>query len=236
MEMQSAISAGTEISVTQEKGNFGEQTVNKIIEILLGRLLDAERIQVRIKAKLKQLTRGEIDAIAIEMSGFLVRRHLRVAQFQLHIGAVAVNIQNAIRRKIEMLHPSEGWLRMVMTQEQLTSSLIAELSTSQQIGCELRKDGAIALSFSTGENWVASYTTKPRIEPDGNGVVLERYRVEGKELPEEVVTDAIAHVAHILSLGDLANRGTRFHIQQIDIEPGKATVQATARIEQFPSA
>ena len=231
MEMQSAISAGTEISVTQDKGNFGEQTVNKIIEILLGRLLDAERIQVRIKAKLKQLTRGEIDAIAIEMSGFLVRRHLRVAQFQLHIGAVAVNIQNAIRRKIEMLHPSEGWLRMVVTQEQLTSSLIAELSPSQQIGCELRGDGAIALSFSTGENWVAIYTTELRIEPDGNGVVLERSGVEGKE-----ALDAIAHVAHILSLGDLANRGTRFHIQQIDIAAGKATVQATARIEQFPSA
>ena len=77
--MKAEISAGMEIRVTQDKGNFGEQTVNKIIEILLARLLDAERIQVRIKAKLKQLARGEIDAIAIEMSGFLVRRHLRVA-------------------------------------------------------------------------------------------------------------------------------------------------------------
>ena len=62
-------------------------------------------------------------------------------------------------------------------------------------------------------------------------MVLERSGVEGIE-----ARDAIAHVAHILSLGDLANRGTRFHIQKIDIEPGKATVKATARIEQFPSA
>ena len=220
--MKAKISAGMEIRVTQDKGNFGEQTVNKIIEILLGRLLDAERIQVRIKAKLKQLTRGEIDAIAIEMSGFLVQRHLRVAQFELHIGAVAVNIQNAIRRQVEMLHPSEGWLRMVVTQEQLTNSLIAELSPSQQIECELRGDG---------KERVASYTTKPRIESDGNGVVLERSGVEGME-----ARDAIAHVAHILSLGDLANRGTKFYIQKIDIAAGKATVQATARIEQFPSA
>ena len=229
--MKAKISAGMEIRVTQEKGNFGEQTVNKIIEILLARLLDAERIQVRIKAKLKQLARGEIDAIAIEMSGFLVQRHLRVAQFELHIGAVAVNIQKAIRRQIEMLHPSEGWLRMVVTQEQLTNSLIAELSPSQQIECELRGDGAIAFDFSTEKERVASYTTKPRIESDGNGVVLERSGVEGKE-----ARDAIAHVAHILSLGDLANRGTKFYIQKIDIAAGKATVQATARIEQFPSA
>ena len=48
--------------------------------------------------------------------------------------------------------------------------------------------------------------------------------------------DAIAHVGQILSLGDLVNRGTKFHIQKIDIEAGKATVQANARIEQFPSA
>ncbi|GET43335.1 LmeA family phospholipid-binding protein [Microseira wollei] len=234
--MKAKISAGTEISVTQDKGNFGEQTVNKLIEIVLSRLLDAESIQVRIKAKLKQLARGEKEAIAIEMSGFLVRRHLRVAQFELNIGSVAVNIQNAIRRKIEMLHPSEGWLRMVVTQEQLTSSLLAELSPSQeQIECQLRADGAIAFYFIAGENQVATYT-KPRIEPDGNGVVLERCRFEGKEAPEELAPAAIAQVAHILSLGDLTNRGTRFHIQQIDIEAGKATVQANARIEQFPSA
>jgi hypothetical protein len=235
--MKAKISARIEISVAQDKGNFGEQTVNKLIEILLSRLLDTERIQVRIKAKLKQLARGEIDAIAIEMSDFLVRHHLRVAQFELNIGSVAVNIQNAIRRKIEMLHPSEGWLRMVVTQEQLTSSLLAELSSSQQqIECQLSADGAIAFYFSTGDKQVAAYTTKPRIEPDGNGVVLERWRVEGKEAPEELAPAAMAQVGHILSLGDLANRGTRFHIQQIDIAAGKATVQATARIEQFPSA
>ncbi|MFB2979110.1 hypothetical protein [Microseira sp. BLCC-F43] len=96
-------------------------------------------------------------------------------------------------------------------QEQLTSSLVAELSPSQQqIECQLRADGAIAFYFSAGENQVATYT-KPRIEPDGNGVVLERWRVEGKEAPEELAPAAMAQVGHILSLGDLANRGTRFH-------------------------
>lgn len=51
--------------MTEERRNFREQAVNRFIEFVLSRLVDAERLQVRIKCNLKQLRRGELDGLSI---------------------------------------------------------------------------------------------------------------------------------------------------------------------------
>jgi Cu/Ag efflux protein CusF len=233
--------------VTQEKAKFGEQAVNKIIETILARLVNAERLQVRVRAKLKQLARGEIDGLTIELFGLLLRPDLRVAEFQFDIGHAAVNIRSAMRRKIELLHPSQGSLRLVIHQEQFTNALQAELSRLfngqqreiqfQQVNCEI-ETRAIRFHF----NWLnaeeiesGTYITTPQIQAETQTIVLEQYRIEGKEPPAEFVEATIALVKRILSLSEIANRGTTFYVQQIDIAAGKITVQAAAQIDQFPS-
>jgi hypothetical protein len=235
--------------VNQEKTNFREQAVNKFIEFVLSMLVDAERLQVRIKCNLKQLRRGELDALTIQMFNFLMQPNLRIAEFQLDIGASAVDMQKIIRRKIELLHPSEGKLRVAIDQEQLTVVLNAELRNSltnkqpeikfPNITCELRNDGAIAFHF----NWInqgisesGTCLTIPQIDSNNNGVLLIKQDFSGKEPPIEFVNQAIAQVSNILSLNDLANRGTTFNIQKIEITAGKITVEANANIDQFPSA
>ncbi|MFB2921261.1 MULTISPECIES: hypothetical protein [Aerosakkonema] len=54
-------------------------------------------------------------------------------------------------------------------------------------------------------------------------------------MPHQFVNAAVGRLTDILNLSDIANRGTTFHIQQIDIKASKITVQANAYIEQFPS-
>jgi len=234
--------------MTQEKAKFGEQAVNKFIEMVLARLVKAESLKVRIKANLKRLLRGELDALTIEMFGFLLQRNLVVAEFRFDIGSSAVNLRSIRHRKIELLYPTEGSVRMVITQEQLTAALNAESAYPsgeqqeniqlQQVNCELRADNAIAFDF----NWICDQQiesgtciTTPRIQPDGKAAILDRGNVEGKEPPLKFVNAAIAQVNNILSLVDIANQGTTFHLQQIDIELGKLTLKASAYIEQFPS-
>jgi len=235
--------------LTEEKSNFTERAVNKFIELILLRLVDAERLQVRIKSNFKKLGRGELDSLAIEMSGFLLRRNLRVAEFQFNIGASAVNIQSVMRRKIELLHPSEGKLRIAIEQEEMTTALNAELTDSlkdqqqeiqfQQVNCEFTTEQAIAFHF----NWLCAeqmesgtYITKPQIELNNQGIVLIKTHFVGKEPATEFVNQAIALVSNILSLNDIANRGTSYNIEQIDLAAGKVIIQANANIEQFPSA
>jgi len=234
--------------LNQEKINFREQAVNKFIELVLSMLVDAEGLKVRIKSNLKQLRRGELDALTIQMFNFRMQTNLRVAEFQLDIGAAAVNMQSIIRRKIELLHPSEGKLRIAIFQEQLTTALNSELTNLfndkqhkiqfQQVSCDLRTEGAIAFHF----NWISAEKiesgtciTTPQIEPNNNAIVLLKQNFAGQEPPTDLVNQAIAQVNNILSLNDLAHRGTSFIIQQIEIAAGKVTVQANANIEQFPS-
>jgi hypothetical protein len=238
--------------VTQQKAKFGEQAVNKLIEAILARLVDAERLQVRVKAKFKQLARGEVDAITIEMLGLLLRPNLRVAEFQFNIGEAAVNVRSAMRRKIELLHPSEGSLRIVVDQEQLTHALQVELSEKfdgqqdtqqreiqfQQVSCEIGTN-TIAFHF----NWLnakkiesGTYVTMLQIQLKSDVIVFEECRVEGQKPPNEFVEAAIALVNSTLNMSEIANQGTTFHVEQLDIEQGKITVQAAAHIEQFPSS
>jgi hypothetical protein len=234
----------------QEKAGFRERAVNKFIEVVLARLVDAEQLKVRIKTNLKQLARGEIDAIAIQMSGFLLQQNLRVADFRFDIGPAAVNVQSAMRRKIELLHPSDGLLHLTITEYQLSHLLQAELLGSdprqdgqleqlEQVNCELRADGAIAFHVKwlhAEELESGTCITIPWIEPNTNTVVLEQQNFEEKEPPASFVNAAIAQVSSILSLIDITNQGTTFQLQQLDIEAGKVTVQAAAHIEQFPSS
>lgn len=234
--------------MTKEKFNFLERAVNKFIEMVLARLVNADRLQVRIKANLKDLLAGKLDALTIEMWGFQLRRHLRVAEFQFNIGAAAVNIESVKRRKIELLYPSEGASSLAITQAQLVTFLNAELADLfpeqqnedrfQQVNCELRKDGAIAFHF----HWIreqkietGTYITLPQIQPNGNAVTLTQHHIEGTQPPSEFVNATLTQISDILSLTDLSNRGTTFHIQQLDIEANKITVQANAYIDQFPS-
>lgn len=234
--------------MNQEKLNLREQAVNKFIEFVLSRFIDAERLQVRVKSNLKQLRRGELEALTIQMSNFLMQPNLRVTEFQLDIGASAVNMQNIMRRKIELLHPSEGKLKITLSQEQLTVALNSELTNLfndkqqenkfQNVNCDLERDGAIAFIF----NWIeaeifktGTWITKPKIELNDNAVILVKEEFLNLEPPAEFVNQAIAKVSNILSLNDLGNRGTSFNIQQIEITAGKVTVEANATIEQFPS-
>ncbi len=234
--------------MTQEKSKFLEQAVNKFIEMVLSRLIDAERLQVRIKANLKDLLAGKLDALTIEMFGFLLRRHLRVAEFQFDIGASAVNIQSVRRRQIELLHPAEGSVRMAITQEQLTAFFNAELPflchkkprevQLQQLKCELRESGAIAFNFhliNGKENNRQTCIIIPHIERKGSGVILVHQNGEANKIPKEYVKAILGQLSQIFNFYDIANRGTTLYLQKINIKANKIIVQANAYIEQIPS-
>lgn len=234
--------------MTQEKSKLLEQAVNKFIEMILSKLINAELLQVRIKANLKDLLAGKLDALTINISCFLLRRHLRVAEFQFDIGASAVNLQRLKHRQIELLHPAEGSVKMAITQEQLTNFLNAELPflckkqssevQLQQVNCELREMGEIAFHFyfiNDKEDNCQTCITIPQIEINGSGVILVNQNSEANKIPDEYVNAILAQVSEILSFHDIANRGTTFYIQQINIKANKIIVQANAYIKQFPS-
>lgn len=231
--------------MSQRKSRFGEQGINRFIEMVLARLVNADSVQARIQAPLKQLTRGEIDGLSIQMMGFLLRQHLRVTELHFEIGAAAVNLQKVMRRKIELLHPTTGALRLVITPTQLSRFLQAELlnpvsptvdTHELKLHCTFHPEQQLALHWQ-GPQAEATGTTfiQPRLAPDRSGMLLEPQGVTGEQPSAASLSTAIALLTSVLSLQDLANQGTHFQIQTLVIEPDRLTVQAAATIEQFPS-
>lgn len=228
-----------------EKPRFGERAVNRFIELVLSRLVDAERVQVRIKANLKKLAQGELDGLLIQLAGYLMRPNLRVEQFYFDIGAAAVDIQKAMKRKIELLHPSEGNFQLVITKEQLNHFLNAEvlkqiqdIHSIEQLDCKFTEN-TIALQFQSNSNGVAEATTYPfipQIISESNLVLLKQQNTQGEPLPVELINSVMETVSEILNLSDVSNQGTEFLIQQVDVEPDRITVQAIAQITAFPQS
>jgi hypothetical protein len=237
----------TNVTQDQERVGFGERTVNKFIELVLSRLVDAERLQARIKTSFKKLSQGELESLAIAMAGFRLRPEFRLAEFNFDIGPSAVNLQSVKKRKIELLHPCEGTIRFVVNQAQLSGSLQAELlaqvpevegSVLESVQCELRTEGAIAFVFHWLEDkqpQSGTYLVAPGIASDRQDVILEWQGVEGIEPPATWIQAALTHTKAILNLEDIANQGTTFEIQNLGIEGDRILVEMAAHIAHFPT-
>lgn len=250
--------------MTNEKFGFTEQAINKIAAVALSKLLDVKQLSVQIKTDLKQLARGEIEAMMIELYDMKLRQDLRVEALKLQIGRITVKPRKAALGKIELVHPSEGSFHVFIREQQLTAALNAEsfrqslsqqrnvpgiqaaatnqTATNQieQVRCALQANGAIALICeerlpSVEKRQSGTVLTRPRIEAEGKAVVLDVEAVEG-DLSPGTVSALVAQVNDILSLHDLSNRGTVLHIQQVDVAAGSVTIRASAHIEQFPAA
>jgi hypothetical protein len=229
-----------------EKKRFGERAVNKVIEVILSRMVDAEELQVRVKAALNRLAQGEIEAIAIHIHGYLLHPNLRVESFLFDIGAAAVNIKSAMRRKIELLHPSTGSLHLTLTETQLTNFLMAELQplslpelplTLQHVACQFLAEGMIRLEWQWSDSvamYSGGWSATPEVNSDDGNVEFTS-TAYGEPVPEPWLLPAIAHLQRTFNLSDLANQGTRFQVRTIAIEAEKAVVQADAYIDYVPS-
>ncbi|HEY9701884.1 MAG TPA: DUF2993 domain-containing protein [Allocoleopsis sp.] len=225
--------------MTEQKIKFGERIVNKFIEMIISRLINVQKLQVRVKATWTKLIKGELDGLIIEMYGFLLRKNLRVSEFCFDIGPSAVNLERIKQRKIELLYPAEGTVKMVITQAELTPTIETKLDNFPltSINCLLENNQLnIKIQWmDEGENLSVNCVTRPKITIDKNSVILEKWEIEGQKLPDEMINIISEEMGEIFSLIDVSNQGTKFQIENIDITSGKLTLNAKSYIDNFPS-
>lgn len=245
--------------MTQEKAGLGEQALNKIAEMALASQLEgAERLEVQIKTDLSKLAHGEVNSIAININGLVMQQDLRVEELQLQINQFAVKPLSALLGKIKLTQPSEGTVRIVCNEDNLTRAFNSESFYKRlhqlqgfvedkrvaihvhQVKCRLLADGNIAfhsevIQGETGEARAFAFTATPRIGTDGKKIILQDvHYVNGKEFPPELTAAFVAQVSEVLSMCHFEQKGMSLQIQQLDVTTGKLTLQAAAYIEQFP--
>ncbi|MBD2100078.1 DUF2993 domain-containing protein [Leptolyngbya sp. FACHB-261] len=238
--------------MTQDQSKFGEQAINKIAEIALAsQLEEAKQLEVRVKTDLSKLARGEIDSIAINIYSLLIEQEFYVEELNLQIGRVTVKPFSAVLGKIKLVHPSQGTLRLLISEGNLTRFLnsqpfLESLHQQQsirieEIKCSLLADSRIVfntvIADEVANTKAIAFTADPYLEANGQEVALRNLRyLEGKEPPPELVKALLTRISELLSLRNFARQGMSLQIQQLDVVTGSLTLQAAAYIEQFPSS
>jgi len=242
-----------------EAAGIGEQALNKIAEMALAsQLEETEGLEVRIKTDLSKLAHGEVDSITIKIYGLVRQQNLRVEELQLQINHVTVKPFSALMGKIKLTQPSQGTVRIVINEDDLTCAFNSksfhkrlkwiqgstedkrEAIRAQKLQCYLLADGDIAFNSElilgqSGEVHPVAFTMTPCMVTDGQ-VTLQVQSVKGKSPPPELTAVLEAQLREVLSLRDFQRQGISLQTQRLDVTAGKLALQAAAYIKQFPSS
>jgi hypothetical protein len=246
--------------VLQQNRNLGEQAIDKVAEIAIASKLDeSETLSVTVDTDPVQLAQGSVEAVAVEGKGLVMQQDLRVEDLQIHIKDIAVNPLTAMFGKIELNGPAFGTARAVLTENDLNRAFNSEYISRklnnlkvtvdgklltidvQTMQCQLQQTGKIAINAEVLVRETAStekiyFTAKPQLEAGGWAISLQDVEYpENKEFSPEL-TEALADKAgEVLNLRNFELEGMSLRIQQLTVEAGVLTLQAEAKVEQFPN-
>ena len=244
----------------QQNRSLGEQAIDKVAEIAIASKLDeSETLSVTVDTDPGQLAQGSVEAVAVEGKGLVMQQDLRVEELQIHVKDIAVNPLTAMFGKIELNGPAFGTARAVLTESDLNRAFNSEYISRklnnlkvtvdgkmltidvQTMQCQLQQTGKIAINAEVLVRETAStekiyFTAKPQLEAGGWAISLQDVEYpENKEFSPEL-TEALADKAgEVLNLRNFELEGMSLRIQQLTVEAGVLTLQAEAKVEQFPN-
>jgi len=246
--------------VIQQDRNLGEQAIDKVAEIAIASQLDeSESLSVTVQTEPFQLAQGEVDAVTIEGQGLVMKQDLRMEELQVHVKEISVNPLSAMFGKIELNGPALGTARAVLKESDINrafnseyiSGKLRELKVDRDgkqvtvdvksVECQLLSSGKIALNAEvsvreTGSTEKIYFTAKPQIDAGGWAVSLQDVEYpENPEFSPELTAALAAKAGEVLNLRNFELEGMSLRIQQLNVEAGVLTVQAEAKVEQFPS-
>ena len=244
----------------QENRSLGEQAIDKVAEIAIASKLDeSETLSVTVDTDPIQLAQGSVEAVAVEGKGLVMQQDLRVEDLQIHIKDIAVNPLTAMFGKIELNGPAFGSARAVLTESDLNRAFNSEYISRklnnlkvtvdgklltidvQTMECQLLQTGKIAINAEvlvreTDSTEKIYFTAKPQLEAGGWAISLQDVEYpENKEFSPEFTAALADKAGEVLNLRNFELEGMSLRVQQLNVEAGVLTLQAEAKVEQFPS-
>ena len=244
----------------QQNRSLGEQAIDKVAEIAIASKLDeSETLSVTVDTDPGQLAQGSVEAVAVEGKGLVMQQDLRVEDLQIHIKDIAVNPLTAMFGKIELNGPAFGTARAVLTESDLNRAFNSEYISRklnnlkvtvdgklltidvQTMQCQLQQTGKIAINAEvlvreTGSTEKIYFTAKPQLEAGGWAISLQDVEYpENKEFSPEFTAALADKAGDVLNLRNFELEGMSLRVQQLNVEAGVLTLQAEAKVEQFPN-
>jgi hypothetical protein len=245
--------------MAQDKPDLGEQALSKVAEMGISSQLDeVDEINVDIRTDPGKLVQGEVDSVAIEGKGMVMKKELRMEKLEMNTSAVAINPMSALFGNIELTHPTDAEAQAVLTETDLNRAINSDYLRGkmknlqlqvkdkpitvdvQQAEIHLPEKGKMSLSATvlqkeTKENKQLSATVIPKVGPNGESIDLEVLSAAGEGLNPEFIAALFEQLLELLNLRNLEISGMSLRLKKFDVEKGKLILHAKTRIERFPS-
>lgn len=241
------------------ESNLGDQAISKAVEMGLATQLDeAETLEVKVETNPIALVQGELDSVAIEGTGLVMKQDLRTEKLVVQSDGIAVNPLKAAFGQIELVRPTTASALMVLTEadierafnsdyikgklQGLTIDLAGQPTkvNTEQIEFRLPGEGKVAIAaritlVETGEQQRVAFSAVPQMAPSGQQVMLQNIEADALAAPQ--LTDALARSASdLLDLRNFDLDGLSLCLNRVDVRPGEIELKADARVEKFPAA
>lgn len=247
--------------MTLGKPDIGEQALSKAAEIGLSTQLDeVENLDVDIRTDPGKLIQGQLESVEIEGKGLVMEKDLRAEELEIKTSNIAINPLSAAFGKIELTRPTDADAHVVLTEQDLERAFNSKyihdklqnlkihvngqplVINTQQVQLRLPGDGKIVLTAEillqeTGEIQQISFSTLPRLSSGGERIALDDIQyAQGKELSPELTTALLERASELLNLRNFELQGMSLRLKGMEVQKGKLTLQATARVDQFPNS
>ncbi|MBD1891675.1 DUF2993 domain-containing protein [Coleofasciculus sp. FACHB-712] len=239
---------------------MGQQALNKAAEIGLSSQLDeVEELAVDIQSDPLKMVQGQVDSVTVEGEGLVMNKDLRMEEMKMEMRGISINPLSAAFGKIELTKPTDATTHVVLTEADINRAFNSEFVGSKlqsmqvsvngqpmtidtkKVDFRLPGENKIALSADvllreSGETTQIAFTAVPRVGANGQKVNLEDVEyTEGKELSPELTAALLEKSSELLNLSNFDLQGMSLRIKQLNLESGKMTLLAEARVEQIPS-
>lgn len=225
---------------------LGEQALNHIAKLALSNQLQGvESLDVRIKTNPENLAQGKLESLLIDGAGLVMPHNRQMRGLKIKMGTIAVSPFKALMGNIQLLEPIIGQAVAILSESnincalspqslQLPRELRGKLRI-EQLDCQLSK-GQISL---TGRVKILPEGKKQQFQlvftPQANSQVELAETNLGKDIPSALAVILQGRLTEVLSLSQFELKGISLSANDLTVEQGQITIQATAHIEQFPS-
>ncbi len=235
-------------------GQGGDQFVSKAITTAIAALFKKTgKLEANVRAEpVAKLLQGSIDGFDFVGNGMLMYNGLRLEAMELYLQAVSIDFSAIFNGKISLRQPTQATMRIVLTEEDLTTSFntpfiidkLQKLEYQNQplhfdnTRITVNEDKSITIKSSVkigNESTIHEIDIKSQLEVEGRTKIqFSNPEYQGDESSQALAEAIISHVNNLLDLDKFALDGTKLKVDKARVRNKDFVFYGTAEISHFP--
>lgn len=240
-----------------DRPSLGDKALSKVVEVGMAIGLDeAEVIDVDIRTNPGKLVQGKLDSVTISGKGLVMKQDLRMDTIEVSIGKVRINLLSAVFGNIELIHPTDAEVIIVLTETDLNRAFRSDYVRSKLRSLKMMMNGqkviitvpqvivnlpgdnkfVITINFLVAEQSEVkkiSATAVPKIQEDGHRISLEILAIEGQGLNLDLVSIIVKQLTALLDMRNFKVPGLSLQLYKLEAPLGKLVIHSHAQVAQL---